>query len=221
MRILDLKAQDAQTGKGKAAKKNPLSVLNKVDREHYSLAENRVNRLRAQIDRASAPASRTVVSRNPARAATLLQEGVNAHLAKQYPKAIKAYTDALTADPSTLTAALGLGTVYRLQGQPAESLAAFKNAIAINPTNQEFYHQAAEMALQLRQFAEASRILTRAIARSPNNPMSIRLMSQVAHAEGRAPEAIAYGDFYLSIIPANDPDRAAYEKWVRALKQMR
>ena len=183
----------------------------------YTLAENRIKRLRSKL--AQSPTALANRNRDATRAGTLLQEGVNAHNAKQYPKAIKAYKDALAADPSTHGAAYGLGMLYRQQGMHAEALSAFKTAIEINPTLQENYSNAAELALQLRQPAEASRLLTKGISRSPYNPDTTRLMAQAASAEYKIPEAIAYGEFYLSLIPKNSPDRAAFEKWVQTLKR--
>ncbi|MCL2105404.1 MAG: tetratricopeptide repeat protein, partial [Kiritimatiellaeota bacterium] len=150
-----------------------------------------------------------------------LEDGMNAQFARppQLARAILAFKNALVADPLTFHAAYGLGNVYRQQRMHAEALDAFKNASDINPTNQDSYAQAAEMALQLRQPAEASRILNRAIARSPHNPTSIRLAALAYQAEARIPEAVAYGEFYLSLAPKNEPDRASFERWVRTLKK--
>ena len=187
-------------------------MVEKKDRKR-DMAENRIKRLSQKI---GTPAN---VSRNSTRAASLLQDGVNAYVAKQFPKAIKAYKDALVADPQTFSAALGLGEVYVKQGMRAEALEAFKRAADINPTHQYSYHQAADLALQLKQPADASKILIKAIARSPYNAASMRLMAQACHAQARIPEARAYGEFYLSLVPANEPGRAQYESWVRSLKQ--
>jgi len=183
--------------------------------KHYDLADKRLARLRARLAQTSARTSQG----NATRAGTLIQEAIIANNAKQFPKAIKAYKDALVADPRARAAAYGLGMLYRQQGMNADALSAFKNAIEINPTLQENYSLAAELALQLRQPAEASKILTKAIARSPYNPETIRLMSQAAHAEALIPEAIAYGEFYLSLVPRSNPDRAPFEKWVQTLKK--
>ena len=187
-----------------------------TDKKHKKRdnVENRVKRLRKNIDRFARP-----VHGDAEIAAGFLHEGVNAYIAKQYPKAIKAYKDALAADPLTFSAALGLGEVYTKQGLRAEALEAFNSAIEINPTHQECYLKAAELALQLKQPAEASRLLTKAIARSPYNAESSRLMAQAAHAEANIPEAIAYGEFYLSLIPEKASGREPFEKWVQQLKK--
>ena len=185
--------------------------------KHYELADKRLQRLRARL---AQPSVRTVGrERNATRAGTLLQEAVNAHLARQFPRAIRAYRDALAADPTAHSAAYGLGMLYRQQGQRTEALNAFRDAIDIKPELQESYSLAAEMALQLRQPAEASRILTKAIARSPHNHETVRLMAQAAHAEALTPEAIAWGEFYLELAPQASPDRAPFERWLQTLKR--
>ena len=145
---------------------------------------------------------------------------LSAHSAKQYPKAIKAYRDALLSDPLAFNAAFGLGTVYRIQEQRAEAMEAFKRAAAINPGHQDSYLQAAELAFQLKRYDEAEKILDRAIARSPYNPASAELMARIRYAQTRLAEARAYGEFYLSVLRPNDKNRPAYEKWVQALPAM-
>ncbi|MCL1920314.1 MAG: tetratricopeptide repeat protein [Kiritimatiellaeota bacterium] len=179
--------------------------------------ENRINRLRTNLDRMAA--ARPAPQRNATRAGVLLQEAVNAHIARQHSRAVKAYKDALEADPLTFSAAYGLASLYRQQGNRAEALETFKIAIDINPTHQDSYAKAADMALQLRQPDEAVRLLTKALARSPNNPETARLMAQAAAAKRNGLEAAAYGEFYLSLIPKDSPDRAEFEKWVNTLKK--
>ena len=183
---------------------------------HLEKAENNIKRLRLNLARTQAEAAEGL-RRDPAAAARLLQEGARLHAAKQYPKASKSFRDALAADPLTFSAAYGLAMTYKIQGQRAEAVEAFRRAAAINPNHQESYQQAAELAFQLKRYAEAAKLLDRAIARSPFNPASAALMARIRYAETRLPEARAYGEFYLSLLRPDDKTRPAYEKWVRAL----
>jgi Tfp pilus assembly protein PilF len=73
------------------------------------------------------------------------------------------------------------------------------------------------LSIQLRQYGEAIKTLDKAIARSPFNPVSAKLMARLRYAEGRYSEARLYGEFYLSLISAKEPGRADYEKWVKIL----
>jgi len=194
-----------------------LHSLGEKDTNRRDIAEKRIVRLRAKLDQAVA---RTEVRRNATRAATLLEDGKNAQASRQYPRAIAAYKSALAADPLAYEAAYELGRVYRLQGMRAEALEAFKKASELyHPMQQECSCQAAELALQLRQPAEALMILNQAIARSPYNPAALKLAALAYQAEAQIPEAIAYGEFYLSIAPGSEPDRAAFEQRIQALKQ--
>ena len=65
--------------------------------------------------------------------------------------------------------------------------------------------------------AEAAKVLDRAIARSPLNPLNAELMARIRFAESKLPEARAYGEYYLALLPPGDRGRAAYEKWVKTL----
>lgn len=182
---------------------------------HFEKAENNIKRLRLNLARTQAEES-DGVRRDPAVAARLLQEGTRLSAAKQYPKAAKAFRDALAADPLTFSAAYGLALTYQRQGLRAEALEAFRRAAQINPSHQESFLQAAELAFQLKRYAEAAKILDRAIARSPFNAASAELMARIRNAEARQPEARAYGEFYLSLLRPEEKS-PAYEKWVRSL----
>lgn len=183
---------------------------------YYLKAKDNIKRLRNNIERTRAIAP-DEVKRDAPKASKLLQEGVTAYSAKQYPKAIKAYKEALEADPLTFSAAYGLGMVYQQQGSKNEARNAFKRASLINPDNQDCYYRAASLSIQLNQLAEATKILDKAIARSPFNPTSAKLMTTIKYMEGRYPEARLYGEFYLSVVPVTEAGRKEYEKWVRML----
>ncbi len=192
-----------------------LHIADKGER-HYEKAMKQAKRLRDNLARTQAE-ERDSVRRDPAAAATLLQEGAKLQNNKQYPKAIKAFRDALAEDPLTFSAAFDLAMIYKAQGQRAEALEAFKRATEINPNHQGSYSMAAELALQLKRYAEAAKILDRAIARSPYNPATAELMTRIRYTENRLPEARAYGEFYLSLLRTGDKNSAAYEKWVKSL----
>ena len=185
---------------------------------HNGSAANNIKRLRLNLERTRAE-ELDGVRRDPAAAAKLLQDGMRLQIAKQYSKAIKAYRDALAADPFTFSAAFGLAMVYKTQGQRAEAIEAFKRATDISPNHQDSYFQAAELAVQLKHYAEAAKILDRAIARSPYNPANAELMARIRYEETRLSEARAYGEFYLSLLPPGDKNRAPYSKWVKSLPE--
>ena len=179
-------------------------------------AANNIKRLRLNLERTRAEEQERV-RRDPAAAARHLQEGMRQQLGRQYPRAIKAYRDALAADPMTFAAAYGLALSHKAQGQRAEAAEAFRLAAEISPSHQESSCEAADLLLQLRRPAEAAQALDRAIARSPYNPATADLMARIRYAERRPAEARAYGEFFLALLSTEDPRRAEYEKWVLSL----
>ena len=188
------------------------------DDPYRKKAQDNITQLRANVERTKAEELRAL-RRDPETAERRLDEGVVAQSKKQFAKAIQCYRDALDADPLAGSAAFGLGVLYRRLNQPAEALAAFKRASSIKPADQDYYVQAAELAIQLKRYDEAERILDRAIARSPYSLASAYLMANIRHAQNRLIEARAYGEFRLSLLRADDPGRDAYEQWVRALPE--
>ena len=188
------------------------------DDPYRKKAQDNIARLRANVERTKAE-ELDALRRDPDVAARRLHEGVQAQSEKQFGKAVRCYRDALAADPLTFSAAFGLGMIHRRQNQLADALEAFKQAAAINPNHQDSHMQAAELAVQLRRYDEAERILDRAIARSPYNSASAYLMANIRRDQNRLPEARAYGEFCLSLLRADDANRAAYEQWVRALPE--
>jgi len=185
---------------------------------YYEKAVSNIKRLKTNLERTRANEP-DPLRRDSPKAAKLLQEGVTAYSMKQLAKSIKCYKDALDADPVTFSAAYGLGKVYQQQGLRNEARNAFKRASEINPNHQDCYCQAADLSIQLRQYGEAVKTLDKAIARSPFNPASAKLMAQLRYAEGRYPEARLYGEFYLSLVSTREPGRAEYEKWIKILPQ--
>lgn len=192
-----------------------IRLLDKSD--HYHEKAGRViARLRANVERTRTEESDRV-RRDPAKAAALLREGEKQRLAKQFSRAAGLYREALAADPLTFGAAFGLGISYREMGQRRQAMEAFKQASQIRPDHQDSYYQAAELALKLRQPAEAAAILDRTIARSPGSPQSAELMARICHAQSRLPEAQAYGSYYLSLLPGGGESYDAYKRWVDSL----
>jgi len=183
---------------------------------YYLKAKDNIKRLRSNLERTRA-ITPDDARRDAPKASKLLQEGVTAYSSKQYAQAIKAYKAALEADPLTFSAAYGLGIIYQQQGNKTEARNAFKRASLINPGNQDCYYRAAVLSIQLNQYAEGTKILDKAIARSPFNPTSAKLMATIKYAEGHYPEARLYGDFYLALAPATEPGRKEYQKWLQML----
>ncbi len=183
---------------------------------YHEKASNLIKRLRANVERLKTEELQAM-RRDTATAVQKVHEGAEAQGARQIGKAMQCYRTALAADPLTFNAAFGLAILYKNQHNVAEALEFFKQAANINPNHQDSLILAAEMALRLQKYEEMETILNRAIARSPYNPASADLMARLRHAQNRLMEARAYGEFYLSLIPAKAKGRAAFEKWLEKL----
>lgn len=191
-----------------------LRVADKGD-AHHRKAENNVASLRAALERTAAEQRGT--RRDEAAATRLIGEAIAAQNANQLTRATRVYREALAADPLAFNAAYGLGMTCKRLGQRAEALEAFKRAATLNPGHQDSYLEAAELAFGLRRYEEAAKILDGAIARNPRNAASAELMVKIRHAEGRHGEARAYGEYYLSLLPADAKGRDVYAAWLSDL----
>ncbi len=183
---------------------------------HYEKARNNVTRLEKVVERASAaPAA----GRNAVAAAKALEEAVVFQAEKKYREAIRSYDAALKADPRVFSAAYGRAMAFQRMNNATEALGAFKQALALNPDHQDSYARAAEIALGLKRFTEAAALLDRAIARNPRYVSWYDLMARVLYGQERYRDALQYGEYYLSLMKPGDAERAAYEQWVKALRE--
>ncbi len=155
--------------------------------------------------------------RDATKAAAHVKEGDRAAAARSWPRAEKAYRDALAADPQSAAAAFGLGTAL-LAGRngKAQALEAFIQAVTLNPGHADAYYQGALVALDLKKHREAARLLHRAAARWPERDGFFALLVTLRSAEGNLAGARAYGEYYLQIAPPGE-QRNRYENWLEKL----
>jgi len=181
-------------------------------------ALNAIQRLTANQQRRRA--DETPEHRDPAKAAVLIQTGRHLEDARQSAKAIKAYREALAADGTAFAAARGLTRVYLATGARSEALEAARTAIRINPSHVEAAMQAAELAYQIKDYAEAGRIAGRLIARLTSYAPAYELMTRIRYAENHLPEARAYGELYVAAAKPG-PDRDRYAAWLETIPSVR
>ena len=159
------------------------------------------------------------MKRDAVSASEHLGNGVVFQSQKKYQEAIKSYDAALKADPLAFSAAYGKAMAYQKLNSTREAFDAFKDAIAVNPDHQDSYVRAIGLAMQLRRYSDATALLDRAIARNSLYSPYYDFMARVLYEQSRYAEARKYGEFYLSLLKPSDKDRAAYEKWVKALSE--
>jgi tetratricopeptide (TPR) repeat protein len=180
---------------------------------HVEKARTSITRLKLVLERTPPPPT----ARAPAPAvARLLQEGDRFRTAQQWVKAEKAYRDALLADPRCFTAAYGVANACRARSDKANALKAFLQAIELGPGNMDPFYQAATLAYELRNYAEAERLADKLLAGWPSHAPSYALMASIRSAEGRHLDARAYGEYYVAIAPAGAL-RDRYAAWLNTL----
>ncbi|MFA7173435.1 MAG: tetratricopeptide repeat protein [Kiritimatiellia bacterium] len=185
---------------------------------HYAKAENHIERLMQNIARLEST-RRASMKRDAVAASEHLGNGVVFQSQKKYREAIKSYNAALKADPQAFSAAYGKAMAYQKLNSPREAFPAFKEALDINPDHQDSYSRAITLAIELRLYSDAIRLLDRAIARNSAYSSYYDLMARALYAQNRYAEAQKYGMYYLALLEPGDKDRAAYERWVNSLSK--
>ena len=158
------------------------------------------------------------VKRDLAAAQKLVAEGDRQRLARQSSKAEKAYHDALTADPGSHDATAGLGLVLKAKGDAAGALKMLLRAANLEPLRPTTMIEGAQLAMGLKDYPTAARLLDRAIARWPTQAPCYAWLAQVRHAEGHPAEARLYAAYYVLLAPAG-AERDRYEAWLRTLPE--
>lgn len=149
--------------------------------------------------------------------AKLIQDGNRFLTAQQWSKAEKAFSDALAADKTSFAAAYGMANACRAKGDKKKAFDTFINATKLAPNNMDPFYQAALIAYELRDFAEAGRLSDKLIGGWPNWAQAYALMASIRSAEGRAREAQAYAEYFVAIAPAGE-QRSRYEAWLKTFK---
>ncbi len=183
----------------------------------YLRTQKHITKLNAVIARNTPPAANQI---DAATAASALERAKKALSAHKWSTAENAYRLAHRADPTNFIAINTLAKIYVIQGKEADALSAYQKAIKINPNKTESAYKAAEIALRLRQFVLAEKILTSAIATMPDSPLQIELMVRIHSAQQHFAEARIWAEYYLSLLKTPSPAKDAYAKWARSLPEL-
>lgn len=192
-----------------------LQLADKSD-AYYEKAKNHMKRFGAAAA-AIPPAVPAGASRDEAAAQRLLDQAMEMQVAKRYPRAAKAFRDALNADPGNFNAAWGLGVVSAKQRLRVEARDAFKRASALRPGFLDAYVSAAEQSFQMRKYDEAEQLIAPAIARSPFYLPAVKLMGEICKGRKDTEAARMHGEFCLSLLKENDPQYAECKAWLESL----
>jgi serine/threonine-protein kinase len=89
------------------------------------------------------------------------------HGLRDYDNALKEFTLALQAQPNNADVILGIGSVYRRQGNFEEAAVRIQRAVEINPRWSGLSNELAATYTYLRRYADADRLYDRSLALAP------------------------------------------------------
>ncbi len=139
---------------------------------------------------------------------SLLDRANAATLANQPDLAARFYRQAIALaaadNPQRVVAHLGLGLLLNQQGEPAQAIAQFDQAIALAPTSAIGYELRGLALFDLERWDEAIASLQQAVERDPQNP-SIRVsLANVLYERQDFEQAIAQLRLVIDLMP-NQP----------------
>jgi tetratricopeptide (TPR) repeat protein len=143
-------------------------------------------------------------------------EGDRQRAARQIAKAEKAYREALAADPLCQDAAFDLALLYKAKNNLPEAMKLLLRASGMEPLRQATLLEAAQVAITLKDYPTASRMLDRVIAHAPSFAPAYASMALVRQCQGQKSAARVYAEQFVSLAPPG-PDRDRYEAWTKTL----
>ena len=182
---------------------------------HTSRAREKVLQLKQVVNRQTIQLP-PGAKRDPAAALKLVAEGDKQRVAKQLPKAEKAYRDALVADPLCQDAAFNLALLFKAKNNQAEAMKLLLRAASMEPLRQATLLEAAQTAIALKDYPKASQMLDRVIANSPSFAPAYASMAVVRQYQGQKSAARVYAEQFVRLAPPG-PDRDRYETWAKTL----
>jgi tetratricopeptide (TPR) repeat protein len=106
--------------------------------------------------------------------------------------------------PSNSEVPEAIGSIYRREGHWDESVAYFKQALALDPRNAELLMRAAETYGMIRQFPAALKLYDRALDIMPNDSAAMAAKANIYQAQGNLQEAAKFLSTINEQIPSED-----------------
>lgn len=123
---------------------------------------------------------------------------------------------AVRADPSSFAAALELGRTCAQNKRQEKALKAYDTALALRSDSVEARAEAAQLAYDMKRYAEAATYLRPALVAKPRNHYLADLMMRILAAQRKLPEARLWGEYYLLLDPKATE---SYRNWVYTLPE--
>ena len=122
------------------------------------------------------------------------------------------FSQIVELDPDHAEAHFALGRIRLHSGRPAEALACFETVRSLTdgePGLRDFEFYVGETHFALGQFAEARRVLRRALQRAPKHPRMLMLLADCLLLSGKAGEA---ADWYRRVLAVHPHNPFAHHK---------
>jgi serine/threonine-protein kinase len=119
----------------------------------------------------------------------------------KYETAVQEYQRALSLDPRSSRAALGLGDAYESLSRPKEAEQSFRRAVAQQPGVAENYNRLGAYYLRHGRLADAARMFSEVIALAPESLQGYSNLGSTYVVEGRYADAIPQLELSLAIHP--------------------
>lgn len=156
----------------------------------------------AEID-ALVDSTGPVKDQDQLKARKLLEKGVKAHDQKQYEKALGYFQEALRHNPTFATAYYEMGLSYYTMGEAAEALDRILRAIALDPTNDQFFIMKANILDDLGFPAEARKTYESLLGLMPESYLGRVNLGILLFRQGDAETAEAELKKAVAIQPAS------------------
>jgi len=158
---------------------------------------------------------------HPRRLAAQLALGQAAYEAGMHNDAYAAYREAVTIEPGSYDACLGMALVNAGLHDPSEALDWAKRADGVRPGRPEVLQLQGRMLLLSGRFDDAAATLRRALAARPDSAASWLSLSSVYAVQGRYGEAISAARQAVKLRPADAVTHMALAMHLQRAGQLR
>jgi len=189
----------------------------------YEDCQQDIMRLKAQLAQAAGNEKKDIVQRiadneKRYRVASLIRQGYNSAVQKNYEASIQAFTQAIDLDPQYAFAYTNRGNTYHEWKQLDLALADYNKAIALDPTDDSAYYNRGLLYSSLNRYDLEMADYGKAITINPNNVYALNNRG-IAYANAKQYD-LALADYNKAITV--DPNNAyAYDNRGNAYFELR
>jgi tetratricopeptide (TPR) repeat protein len=145
----------------------------------------------------------------PEKAESYSDQGTESLNQKNYTQALSYFYQALTLNPSSVSAYLGLGQTLKWQKLTTTAMVSFQQAIELNPNRGDSYHWLGECCVELNEIEAAVNAYQQAISINPKAAHVYRGLASAYQKQGNWDKAM---NFYQKSLELNPKYVLAYNQ---------